>query len=71
MEMALDQGSAMVGGRARTRQGKLSQGMGLQCWCGKGGSAGAARAAVQGAGARGWWLRVWLLVAQGGGLLEK
>ena len=28
-------------------------------------------AAVQGAGARGWWLRVWLLVAQGGGLLEK
>ena len=62
MEMALDQGSAMVGERARTRQGKLSQGMGLQCWCGQ-------EAEVQGAtgggsAGRGWWLRgVWLLVA--------
>ena len=57
METALDQFSAMVGERARTHQGKLSQGTGLQCWCGKG-------AAVQGAAGGG---RVWLLVAQGGG----
>ena len=62
METTLDQGSAMVGERARTRQGKLSQGTGLQCWCGQG-------AAVQGATGGGsvgrdWWLRgVLLLVA--------
>ena len=36
METALDQGSAMVGERVSgmARQGKLSQGTGLQCWCG-------------------------------------
>ena len=62
METALDQFSAMVGERARTRQGKLSQGTGLQCWCGQGAEVqGAAkqrqcRARLSsGSAGRGWW----------------
>ena len=53
----LMQGSAMVGGRARTRQGKLSQGTGLQCWYGKGRQCRELGLTAGGSGFGYWWLR--------------